>query len=64
MQKWEYLVIEASRNYLMEINGEGAKSPDLTGCLNKLGEEGWELGGIMASPEGLHYWRLVFKRLK
>ncbi len=56
MQKWEYLVIELSResnwiiaHYANEEELEGWKNVPLPRFLNHLGELGWELTGTLSA---------------
>lgn len=72
MQKWEYALV-AMQAGLKEINVQLSEtspekwgtSHDTASILARLGEDGWELGGMIPGtgnhPEN---WMMVFKRPK
>jgi hypothetical protein len=61
MQRWEYLeVITANDNRILFIDGKETKwtsRPTLTLYLDELGEEGWELVGIMEKERTFYFKR-------
>jgi hypothetical protein len=65
MQRWEYLTLEASKNYgttKFFVNGEmqtSLKNAEFSTIINQLGGQGWELVGISAMDSTSTY---IFKR--
>ncbi len=52
-QKWEYKVVDS-----LELNQDGK----LVENLNELGEQGWELSGVLSAAASTASERLIFKR--
>ena len=70
MPKWEYLIITVTgmgaKKKPVSRNGENVKDDanvNLSTFINQLGEEGWELAGVL-SPSDFVQGDLFFKRPK